>query len=170
MELPVADSGRAQAHQGTAPLALTRLGEGYLLANRLEPALATAERAVQLTRKSGTRGLEAHSFRLLGEIAAHLDPPEVERAEASYTEGKRLAEEIDMRPLVAQCDLGLGALHRRLGRLDEARAELSRARELFHEMDMTWWRERAEAELAAIRGRGDPRRHDGSQARRLPLA
>ena len=51
-----------------------------------------------------------------------------------------------MRPLQAHCDSGLGKLYRRLGRLDEARAELT-AVVMLREMGMTFWLPEAEAEL-----------------------
>ena len=43
-----------------------------------------------------------------------------------------------MRPLAAHGHLGLGKLYRRIGRFDEARAELSTAIKLFRAMGMTF--------------------------------
>ena len=53
-----------------------------------------------------------------------------------------------MRPLQAHCHLGLGKLYRRIGRLDEARAELATAVAMLREMGMAFWLPEAEAELA----------------------
>ena len=53
-----------------------------------------------------------------------------------------------MRPLQAHCHLGLGKLYRRVGRPEEARAELSTAVGMLHEMGMTFWLPEAEVELA----------------------
>jgi hypothetical protein len=53
-----------------------------------------------------------------------------------------------MRPLQAHCHFGLGSLHRKAGRLEEARAELAAAVELYRSMRMTLWLPQAEAELA----------------------
>ena len=44
-----------------------------------------------------------------------------------------------MRPLHAHCHLGLGQLYVKLGRCDDARAELSAAIELYRAMAMTFW-------------------------------
>ena len=55
-----------------------------------------------------------------------------------------------MRPLLAHCRLGLGTLYRRVGRGEEARAELSAAVELLRAMEMTRWLGRAEVELATM--------------------
>jgi hypothetical protein len=53
-----------------------------------------------------------------------------------------------MRPLQAHCHLGLGKLYRRVGRMEEARAELTTASAMFREMGMTLWLPEAESELA----------------------
>ena len=57
-----------------------------------------------------------------------------------------------MRPLQAHCHLGLGKLCRRIGRLDEARAELATAVTMLREMEMTFWLPEAETELAQADG------------------
>jgi hypothetical protein len=55
-----------------------------------------------------------------------------------------------MRPLLAHCHYGLGTLYAKFGRLDQARAELSAAIELYRTMDMTFWLPQAEAALARV--------------------
>jgi len=55
-----------------------------------------------------------------------------------------------MRPLAAQCLLGLGGLHRRTGRADQGRAELDDALARFSGMGMTLWIERTRSELDAL--------------------
>ena len=52
-----------------------------------------------------------------------------------------------MRPLQAHCHLGLGTLYVKIGRLEQACAELATAIELYRAMDMTLWLTRAEAVL-----------------------
>jgi hypothetical protein len=63
-----------------------------------------------------------------------------------------LADELGMRPLAAHCHLGLGTLYARVGRLEQARAELSAAMALYRAMDMTFWLSRAEAALTQVGG------------------
>jgi hypothetical protein len=41
-----------------------------------------------------------------------------------------------MRPLIAHCHLGLGKLHRRTGKPEQARAHLTTATTMYREMDM----------------------------------
>ena len=53
-----------------------------------------------------------------------------------------------MRPLAAHCHLGLGTLYSQMERLEQARAALSTAIELYRAMEMTFWLPQAEAALA----------------------
>jgi class 3 adenylate cyclase len=63
-----------------------------------------------------------------------------------------LASELGMRPLVAHCRLGLGTLCAKMGRRQEARAELAGSIELYRAMDMRFWIGRAEAAMAKVAG------------------
>ena len=51
-----------------------------------------------------------------------------------------------LRPLMAHCHLGLGALYRRAGKRQEAREHITTAVTMFGEMDMRYWRGRVETE------------------------
>jgi hypothetical protein len=53
-----------------------------------------------------------------------------------------------LRPLVAHCHLGLGRLYAQTGRVEQARAALATAIDLYRAMDMTFWLPQAEAALA----------------------
>ena len=129
-----------------------QLGAGYLLAGRLEDALLLAQRALARTRTHGERGYQAHALRLLGDIHAQRQPPDVAPAETHYREAFVLAEELGMRPLQAHCHLGLGTLYLKTGQAEQARAELSTAINLYHAMDMTFWLPQAEAALVQVEG------------------
>jgi tetratricopeptide (TPR) repeat protein len=126
------------------------LGHVLLLADRLEEAHALVERALALAREHQERGNEAYALRLLGEIAAHRIPLEVEQAESHYRQALTLAEELSMRPLQAHCHRGLGTLYATSGRQEQARAELSAAIVLYRAMDMTFWLPQTEAALAQV--------------------
>jgi class 3 adenylate cyclase/tetratricopeptide (TPR) repeat protein len=129
------------------------LGEAQMLAGRLEEAYALAERALTLAREHKEQGHEAYALRLIGDIAAHREPPEAEQAEAHYRQALALADELGLRPLVAHCHRGLGTLYVKIGRIEPARAELSIAIELYHAMEMTFWLPQAEMALAEVGGR-----------------
>jgi Flp pilus assembly protein TadD len=55
-----------------------------------------------------------------------------------------------MRPLQGHCHRGLGTLYAKLGRAEQARAELSTAMALYCAMDMTFWLPQTEAALAQV--------------------
>ena len=147
MEQAVAsEAGRYQA------LCHLSLGETHLVDCRLEEAHTVAEQALALAGEHHERGHEASALRLLGDIAARHEPPEVEPAEAYYQQALALAEELGMRPLQAHCHLGLGTLYATIGHRT-ARTELSAAIALYHTMDMTFWLPQAEATFAQVEGR-----------------
>ena len=122
-----------------------QLGEAFLLAHRVEDALASAERALELARHRAERGHEAYALRLLGEIASHPESPHAEIAEGHYREAQALAETLGMRPLVAHCYLGLGRLYGRDGKRQEADEHVARAAAMYRDMGMQIWHERANA-------------------------
>src|SRR4030095_12299790 len=112
-----------------------------------------AGRALDLFRAHKERGHEAWALRLLGEVAAHQDPPEVEPAKNHYRQGLALAEELGMRPLQAHCHLGLGTLYARTGQREQAHTALSTAIAMYRAMDMTFWLPQAEGVLAQVEER-----------------
>jgi tetratricopeptide (TPR) repeat protein len=131
---------------------LLSLGEALVLAGRREEAYALAEAALAHAREHGERGHQAYALRLLGDIAAQRNTPEVELAEVSYQQALTLAEELGMRPLQAHCQLSLGKLGVQTGRHDAARVELTAAIELYRAMEMTFWLPQAETALAEVGG------------------
>ena len=127
-------------------LVLARLGEGCLLAGRMDEALHWTRETLALSSELKQRGTEACALRLLGEIASHRDPPEIETAEQHYRQGLALAAERGMRPLVAHCHLGLGKLYWRTGKREQAQDHLTTATTMYREMDMDFWLEQAKVE------------------------
>jgi tetratricopeptide (TPR) repeat protein len=126
-------------------LAVVHFGEACLLADHPEEALASAQRALAMTRERGDRGHEAYDLRLLAEIAAHPESLDCAVADTRYHEALTLATELGMRPLVAHCHLDLGKLYRRTGDHARAQEHLTTATAMYREMDMGFWIEKAEA-------------------------
>jgi class 3 adenylate cyclase/tetratricopeptide (TPR) repeat protein len=133
-------------------LVLTELSEACLLVGRVDEASALAGRLRELSHAHPGRGYQAHAFRLLGEVARHREPPDVDQAAAHYRQALALAKELGMFPLQAHCHLGLGTLYDRTGQRQQAQAELSAAIDLYRAMDMTFWLPQAEAALAQMEG------------------
>ncbi len=144
--VPLQESTVAQAEflRHSQSRRVTMLGEAYLLAGSLVPALDAARRALELARQYGERGQEAWALRLLGEIATESAPPDCE-SEGWYRQALALADDCGMRPLIARCHLGLGQLFQRVGARSEAKGHLGVAATMFREMDMRFWLARAEA-------------------------
>jgi tetratricopeptide (TPR) repeat protein len=138
---------------GRLSIQLAWLGEAHLLAGRIDDADRFAQRALDLSREHGERGHEVWVLRLLAEVAARRDPPEVERAETFYRGALALADELGMRPLAAHGHLGLGILYRTAQRAGPARREILAAMELFRSMEMAFWLVGAEGVLGSL---GEP--------------
>jgi class 3 adenylate cyclase/tetratricopeptide (TPR) repeat protein len=126
----------------------TWLCEAYLLVGRDDDALEQARRALALTRDHGERGNEAHLLRLLADLAARRGAVDDQGPEALYRQAVGLAGTLAMRPLLAVCQLGLGAWYQAVERPDEAVRTLRSAADHFRAMEMTAWLTRAEAELS----------------------
>ena len=126
------------------------LGEAQMLAGHLTEAHALARQALTLARRYQERGHQAYALRLLGEIAEQSELSARPSAEAHYRQAFVLAEELGMRPLVAHCHLSLGTLYIRMGRMDQARADLAAALALYRSLEMTFWLPRVEAALAQV--------------------
>ena len=131
-------------------LTITYLAEAHLLAGHIGDATDHAERALALARGRHERGYQAWIHRLLGEVAE--ESAERIRARACYQKALALADELGMRPLAAHCHLGLGRLQRRTADHPVTRERLSRAATMYRDMDMSFWLEQAEAELATSDG------------------
>ena len=64
------------------------------------------------TKSEDTR----RTFRLPGDIAAREVPLDIGKAGNHNRQALALAEELGMRPLIAQCHVGLGKFYRRIER------------------------------------------------------
>ncbi|HEY7601163.1 MAG TPA: hypothetical protein VIB60_01520 [Methylomirabilota bacterium] len=68
-------------------------------------------------------------------------------AEGYLRDALARAQELEMRPLVAHCQLGLGRLCALTGKPGDARTHLSTAAAMFREMGMKLWLDKAEAAM-----------------------
>jgi tetratricopeptide (TPR) repeat protein len=152
--LPLLEQAGARAAamgvRASQPFLSTALAEAWLRTGESATAGRLAHQVLLWCREQTARGDEAQVLRLLGEIAVETDPLDVEQAEAYYRQALALADELGMRPLVAHCHLGLGTLYQKIGRQQQAQAELTTAIEMYRGMEMTFWPERAETALAQV--------------------
>ena len=134
--------------QWRTPL-LAHLGEAYLLAGRPGDALTTAGRGLALSASVATAAPKRGLFASSPKSPRPRTVPTRAPAEAHYRAAMALASELGMRPLVAHCHLGLGTLDRRTGDQAKASEHLTTATAMYREMGMTFWLEKAEAELGS---------------------
>jgi tetratricopeptide (TPR) repeat protein len=118
---------------------------------RPEDAIDVAARARVIALERGERGYEAWTDWLLGAAEARRSPGNAEEAAAHYSQALALADTLGMRPLVAHCHLGLGKLYHRTDKREQAQEHLATATTMYREMGMTYWLEKAEAEMAELK-------------------
>src|SRR5262249_10895743 len=131
-------------------LVLTELSESCLLVGRVDEASALAGQLLEISSTYTGSGYQAYAYRLLGEVAMHRDPPDVDQAASHYHQALALAEALGMRPLQAHCHLALGTLYAQTGQRQQAHTALSTAIDLYRAMEMTLWLPQAEAALAQV--------------------
>jgi tetratricopeptide (TPR) repeat protein len=139
-----------QTTGGEGDRIMLHLGEGYLLAGRVEDARRLAERLLELSRDHKECGNQAWALWLLGEIAARRQAQDTAQAATHYRQALALAEALGMRPLQARCHASLGTLYTTTGRREQARTELTAAIALYRAMEMTFWLPQMEATLAQV--------------------
>ncbi len=107
-------------------------------------------RVLKFATEAGAKRDQAWALRVLGEIHCRSDGADFRASEQYFRQSLALSQELGMRPLIAHCHLGRGQLHQRMGRQSEAKAELSRATEMYRQMDMQFYLRRTEEELKAV--------------------
>jgi hypothetical protein len=121
--------------------------ETYLAVGPIEEAGSHAREAVALTRRLGARGTEAPALCLAGDVASTRGP---EDAAGHYREALALAGDLGMRPLIAHCHLGLGRRYMRTTKRAESDEHFSAATSMYREIEVTYWLEKAEAEMREL--------------------
>jgi len=142
------EQGSAMGYMHNHAHRVVRLSEAYLLDNRPEEAKTYAVRAVDLAGTHKERGAQAYALRLLGEIALHRHPLDINEAETYYQRALILADELGMRPLQAHGYRCLGTLYSQTGQSEQACANLSTAIAMYRDMEMPFWLPETEAALA----------------------
>ena len=120
------------------------LGHACLSIGACDEARRFGHRSVESSQHQP--GFTAHAHLLLGDIALHPDQFDAETSTAHYQKALALAERYGMRPIVAHCNLGIGHVYRRTGKLKQARESITTATNMYREMDMTFWVTRGESE------------------------
>jgi len=123
------------------------LAEGYLGQGDSDKAKFNVDEALQIARSKGLPLHEAQAYRILGEINAPNDFPS---AESLFSRSLGIMQRIKARNEEGITELSWGRACQQHGEVDQARAHLTRAEEIFEELGTTryleWTRE-AIAEL-----------------------
>ena len=130
-------------------LYMSWLAEMHLCAHRKEEALRDANRALELASRQSEESSQAWVLHLLGRVHASLSVDASVDAERCYREALSLSVRLHMRPLIAHCYFGIGLLSQQRAFDDEARTAISKAAQMYREMEMQFYFEQAEAEFQA---------------------
>ena len=128
-----------------------RLGEGYLLAGRWMMRRGSPGRRLTLARSARSAAMRRRpSASSARSPRIAIRPDAGDGRSPLPRQALALADELGMRPLVAHCHLGLGTLYRRTGDRAKAEEHLTTATTMYREMGMTFWLEKADAELRGV--------------------
>jgi class 3 adenylate cyclase/tetratricopeptide (TPR) repeat protein len=134
--------------RGTLSVFWNRWALGLLEAGQVQEAGRTAHRALELAQAAGERAYMAEALEVLAGIDS--ESGDMVSGRDRYQRALDLATSLQMRPLAARCDLGLGRVARRAADLTRARAHLARAAEEFRALGMLGSLGRVEAERARL--------------------
>lgn len=92
------------------PMSIVASGAVYLMAGELGKAERVAASTGEMVEQRGYLGHQARVSKLLGDIYSAYSPPKLADAKSAYQKALSMAEELEMRPLIEQCNCDLGAL------------------------------------------------------------
>jgi tetratricopeptide (TPR) repeat protein len=118
------------------------LAEGYLAQGDIDKARENADEALQIALEQGYAFHEAKAHRILGEILASTD---LKSAENHFSRSLAIMQRIKARNEEGKTELSWGRACKQHGDMEQARAHLTRAAEIFQELGTTryleWTRE-----------------------------
>jgi class 3 adenylate cyclase/tetratricopeptide (TPR) repeat protein len=118
--------------------------------NDMGKALNAAQTALRLACKNVEPMYEALSLFSLGRITGKSVPSQFAAAQDSILKGMKICEELNYRPRVATGHFYLGELHKDCGQKEEALRYLEMAVNMFQEMGMPYFIDKAKELLAAV--------------------
>jgi predicted ATPase len=130
------------------------LGEGYWLAGEYAKATQSLEELREIAERCGMRYLLGFTHRLLGEIALHTNPTQVEAPLAAphFEQSIALLRAIHAENELALAYAGYGRLQQQQSHLAQARDYLTRALELFERLGTRGEPDKVRQALATLLG------------------
>ncbi len=144
------DSATSMGRLSRLPLIQVKCGEIHLLAGEVAAATQLAEAALRLAIDQNERGNVVYARYLLAEIHSSDRGAHADIAEQHYNDVLILGTKLDMKPLVARCNAGLGTLWMRSGKPKQADRPLRTARAMYRSMGMRYWQDKLDLDLAAF--------------------
>ncbi|MHA1563818.1 MAG: AAA family ATPase, partial [Alphaproteobacteria bacterium] len=135
--LSAADTAERSGLQLSRCWSLARLALVYLEMGATDTGTDYAERALALSRESGSHWFEQISLRHLAR-ALMLSGSDLE-GEDQLRAAVQMAERMEAKPELAHCRRDLGKYYSRIGRPSDAARELDAAVQLYRSLGMTFW-------------------------------
>jgi tetratricopeptide (TPR) repeat protein len=126
------------------------LGCSHLEADDLKNAMVHAEQALDLSRKNNEKLFEAEARILLGRVIAATERKQFDQAREQILKGISMHAEHKRKPNYAIGLLYLGEIYAEAGQPEAALENLKKAENLFQEMGMVYWPDKAREILAAL--------------------
>ena len=130
--------------------ALPLLADSYLTSGDTKLALTTANEAKKLQQEKHTNLQRPRTLEVLGRIHMHPDRFDPERSKEYFHDAMRSAAQQGTRVVIAHCHAGLGRLNESLKKKPAAREELTRASDMYRDMDMQFYLGQVQEELAKL--------------------
>jgi predicted ATPase len=151
------------------PLLRTALAKAKAEADQFESALATIDRAIAETERTGQRWYEAESHRIRGEILLKRDPANTVPAEEAFLTAIAVAQQQKARSFELRAARSLAMLYQSTGRAADAVAVLTPAFAGFSPTPEFPEIEEARSLLAAMAENDEVKNATASRQRRLKL-
>ena len=147
----------------------TALAEAEAEAGEIEAALASIDRTVALTERTGQRWNEADTHRVRGEILFKRDPENTEPAENAFLTAIAVAQQQKAKSFELRAALSLAKLYQSIGRASDAHAVLAPALEGFSPTPEFPEIEQAQTLLAVLAETDEVKKAAAARQRRLKL-
>ncbi len=131
-------------------IALPLLANAYLADGELPASLKAADDAIRIQAKNSTNLQRPMTLEVLGRIHSHPSYFKPEQAETYFRQARESAELQGSRVNIAHSHAGVGRLHARLNNRAVAREELTRASNMYREMEMNVYLGQTQEDLADL--------------------
>jgi hypothetical protein len=141
---------RLYDRDGITRLVGTRAAGGLVLIGDFHGGRRAAARALAAAQEFGAKLAETEALMQLAAVAAHDASPRWTDAQRGYTRALERSTALEARPLIAHCQLGLGAVSARMRSSAKACGQLGVAATMYRDMRMDEWARRATHVLASL--------------------